>query len=168
MDDAYTVIPFPSDKDKAGRMKAAMRQVLPYATIASLLQCICVCATIDDVPQYGGGYHEIDAAASVGNQFLLYDDLKNGAGASRNSDVIVLQNAEGHFVCALLTLMLWCLLNEERSLSFYLVEKDFQRLQGWSYRYLWRQLAADNEGLSMDMVIAMTENIHALCGAVQV
>ena len=90
-----------------------------------------------------------------------YQDLYNQLSAITTSNVII--NSATVFVCCIQALMKWCLTEKTHPLCIYLVDENFARPHGWSYRYFWRQQAKENDGLTIKEVGILSREAADIC-----
>lgn len=136
------------------RDETALRhQIVNKDVILELVNYICVCAA---VPEGKSNIVEVrlDVARDVKQlcEILLYHP----------SSTIVIPGSEV-FVCCLQALMVLELIDKRSLVEIFLVDPDAKLPPNWSYRFPWRKLAVDHDGLTVAQVGAYAQKFKTLC-----
>ena len=148
MSGARTVIPLSKDDDDI----FFEYKKVPFESFKSIINSISVCNTDQ-------GMDQLHASRTYRHD----EPIEEGADVMKKMLNIFRDHPDKHhfvfnkldyFGNALCALIMWYLRGEERSLCVTLIDDAFIKAPDWSYRYYWRQLALEQQGLC----IAEVEN----------
>ena len=138
-----------------------------YSTFNNLLSCVEICGQGPTTP--GLQVHHIDLPTSKSGlgpaDRTFYQKIYEAMKANPNCCHFLVANS-ALFVACIQAMMLWCLYEEERAVSIYIVDPEFNRPAGWSYRYFWRHQAKSHKGgLSINHVGIIAQEAARICQA---
>ena len=140
---------------------------LKYPSFSNILSCIQICGQTPTNPDVQ--YHTIaidfkkevtkgTSTKTTGKDTLMpfemiYNDMKTTSGTC---DFVLVDSLL--YVSAVQAMMLWCLNEEDRSVTIHIVDNKFNRPAGWSYRYFWRHQSKTHKGgLSINHVAVIAK-----------
>ena len=151
--DACTVIP--SD------FRDLHNTPLRYPSFSNVLSCIQICGQAPPTPEIQTHLIAFDATESARmvapghlgapgrkrekSSILPFEAIYNDMKATTGTCDFVVTNSL-LYVSAIQAMMLWCLNEEDRSVTIHIVDPSFNRPAGWSYRYFWRHQAKTHKG----------------------
>lgn len=137
---------------------------LKYPSFSNILSCVQMCGQAPTTPELEAHIIPFDnqnwsgkTGKRRGDKKLpfevIYNDMKATSGTC---NFIVLDSKL--YVPAVQAMMLWCLNEEDRSVTIHVVDPAFNRPAGWSYRYFWRHQAKTHKGgLSVNHVSVIAD-----------
>lgn len=135
---------------------------LQFAAFNDALSCVEICAK---GPEPAGSTPVFVVDPTVGGK-LAHENLYEQMKAQPTCCHFVVREAV-NYVCCLQAMMLWLLMEEDRSVCIYVVDPNFNRPAGWSYRYFWRHQAKNNKlGMSIDHVTIIAREAAKICDVV--
>lgn len=127
-----------------------------------LLACITISPSLNPVENSISPPDLINDPTISGNPVTLAEYMMQRMGNAGSSCVFHLPDAS-LFVCALQALMYMHLWNADRVVQILLIDDQITLPHTWSYRYPWRVLAHENDGISVAMVETYAQKFRTLC-----